>query len=568
MAAWAWRGTRSVASIAALFVMQAAMVDPAKAQPSSACQPLTAAQAADLAKNRDAIGLATDKLTGRKNRDGVRALLVPALALLDEGCLDEAGRAFSAIRALDLGKDEGAIGLWRAAIDVEANIAIARNDLDGAATIWLGAADELPARGAATVAISYPLVFQAAETWRRAGEERGDAAALEQAAVLYRDRLLPMLNRENDRLPWLFVQTNLGIALYGIGQHRSGAARNGALEAAVGALEQALAVARAEENPWIWAKGQQNLAAALTSLASGGSGDVPDYARRAVDAGRLALAYLSPASGPDEWAGAKANLASGLMMLGKYAADSQSDSLLEEAAAAIDDSLTVYTADKTPSLWAAAQANLGLVRLEQAQRKNGPVRQQLLQEALAAFDASQTALSQIDGPRQWATGALNRGWTLWLLATNATGRDAQSLMTRAIEADRDALTIFTREETPVQWAQTRNNLGLALGDLGNMRGGEAGLLLLREAIVALEGAMTVFTRSDMPLQWAQARANAGAAMANMSRLEPAREKEHLTGAAQALAEAATVFTQQGVPAEAQRANAMVAQIRQMLARMK
>ena len=119
------------------------------------------------------------------------------------------------------------------------------------------------------------------------GVQRSDSARLLQAVAVYRAALDEQA-RERVPLDWARAQNNLGVALSSLGERESGTER---LEEAVAAYRAALEEWKRERVPLDWARTQNNLGSALSRLGERESGT--ERLEEAVAAYRAALEELT-----------------------------------------------------------------------------------------------------------------------------------------------------------------------------------------------------------------------------------------------------------------------------------
>lgn len=86
----------------------------------------------------------------------------------------------------------------------------------------------------------------------------------------------------------------------------------------------------------------------------------------------------------------------------------------------------------------------------------------------------------------------------------------------AVRAFGSALEECTRARVPLDWAATQNNLGNALRALGDR---ESGTARLEDAVRAYESALEEYTRARVPLKWALTQNNLGNALQSLGERE-------------------------------------------------
>ena len=359
------------------------------------------------------------------------------------------------------------------------------------------------------------------------GERESGTGRLEEAVAAYRAALM---ERTRDRVPldWATTQNNLGNALSTLGERESETAR---LEEAVQAYRSALEEYTRERVPLDWAATQNNLGIALWTLGERQSGTA--RLEEAVAAYRAALMERTRDRVPLDWATTQNNLGNALSTLGERESGT---ARLEEAVQAYRSALEEYTRERVPLDWAATQNNLGTVLSTLGERESGTGR---LEEAVAAYRAALEEWTRERVPLQWAATQNNLGNALSTLGERESGT---ARLEEAVAAYRAALEERTRERVPLQWATTQNNLGNALRTLGER---ESGAARLEEAVQAYRAALEERTRQRIPLDWAMTQTNLGTALARLGERESgtARLEEAVAAYRAALEE----YTRERVP---------------------
>ena len=203
-----------------------------------------------------------------------------------------------------------------------------------------------------TPAALAPMRWIFAGALLRYGAQKGDAAALMEAADAYRG-VLTEWTRERTPLDWAMTQNNLGAALSIVGERRGD---NEALENAVVAYRAALTERTRERTPLDWAKAQNNLGRVLYALGLRRGDEA--LLTEAAAACREALTEFTRERTPLGWAKAQNDLGRVLRALGLWRDD---DALLKKSVAACRAALTEWTRERTPLDWAKAQNDLGAV---------------------------------------------------------------------------------------------------------------------------------------------------------------------------------------------------------------
>jgi tetratricopeptide (TPR) repeat protein len=220
----------------------------------------------------------------------------------------------------------------------------------------------------------------------------------------------------------------------------------------------------------------------------------------AVAAYREALTERTRERVPLDWARTQNNLGAALSTLGKRESGT---GRLEQAVAAYREALKEYTRERVPLDWAATLNNLGVALSTLGERESGTARSE---EAVGAYREALKERTRDRVPLDWAMTQSNLGNALSALGVRESGT---ARLEHGVAAYREALKEFTRERVPLQWAGTQNNLGNALCSLGKL---ESGTARLEESVAALRDALQEYTRERVPLQWATTQYNLGLAL--------------------------------------------------------
>ena len=211
--------------------------------------------------------------------------------------------------------------------------------------------------------------------------------------------------------------------------------------------------------------------------------------------------------GSAEWASLRGAAGNALEILGERSSDK---SVLEDAAKAVQDALSVDTRAADPRNWAGMQANLGVVLMNLGDREEGVVK---LRQSADAFEASLQATKRSQYPLDWARTEDNLGLVLVSLG-DRTGD--VSYYSQAIDAHRAALEELRQDVVPLDWATAQSNFGIALARLGEANSDVASL---EQAKAAFEASLAERPRARMPLDWAASNENLGNALGTLARLK-------------------------------------------------
>jgi CHAT domain-containing protein/glutaminase len=248
----------------------------------------------------------------------------------------------------------------------------------------------------------------------------------------------------------------------------------------------------------------------------------------AIAAYQQALTVFTQTTMPIDWATTLVNLAIAYRnrIRGDWAQN------LEDAIAAYQQALTVFTPTNMPALWANTMNNLANAY---ADRIRGE-RTDNLEQAIEAYQHSLTVRTRDAMPTEWAEAMMNLGNAY---AIRIRGERTDNLE-QAIEAYQHSLTVRTRDAMPTEWATTMMNLAIAYQQ--RIQGDRADNL--EQAIEAYHHSLTVRTRDTMPTEWATTMMNL--AIAYFIRIRGYRA-ENLEQAITIYHQVLTVFTQTAMP---------------------
>ena len=258
-------------------------------------------------------------------------------------------------------------------------------------------------------------------------------------------------------LEWAATQTNLGTALWSLGERESGTAQ---LEEAVAAFREALKEYTRERVPLQWAATQTNLGTALWRLGERESGTA--QLEEAVSAYREALKEWTRERVPLQWAMTQNNLGVALWRLGERESGTAQarggGRGLSRGAEGMDARAgSAPMGDDADNLGSALGARRARER-DGAARGGG----RRLSRGAEGTDARARAA-------RWARRRQSRRCA----RTLGERESGTAQLEEAVAAYREALKEWTRERVPLDWAMTQNNLGNALCRLGERESGTA-----------------------------------------------------------------------------------------------
>ncbi|MEQ1899648.1 MAG: caspase family protein [Devosia sp.] len=312
-------------------------------------------------------------------------------------------------------------------------------------------------------------------------------AALEAALAAYHEALA-MAPRETQPLDWAKIEDRIGQTMQTLGERLQNATT---LEGAVAHYEAALEVRTEADQPQDWAKTQNNLGNVLFSL--GARNDDLDLLARSIPPFDAALKVLTPETEPIRWVTVANNRAASQVEIADVTYAATSDAEMAAMMAGVADPSDV------PEVKAAREAaNVALGA------------------AIMSLEAAIGDASRTDNPLGWAmlkhtlaTAYVQRG------QMNHVPDDLRA----GAEAYRDVLTVHTREQTPAQWVRTSNNRAIALKNLSDETND---IVPLDEAIGIYRAVIATMPRENLPLDWADYQENLGNALALVSTYDKAR----------------------------------------------
>lgn len=200
----------------------------------------------------------------------------------------------------------------------------------------------------------------------------------------------------------------------------------------------------------------------------------------------------------------------------------------------LDQSLAVFSAERTPVEWAMAHRDRALLNQFVAERTNDT---EALRNSIQDIEAAITVLGPSLFPYDWASLNDRLGRALYRL--DFDNGDIETLE-RALSAFESALDIFDKRRTPVEWAETMAHLGQVALVIGRERRSPA--ILLR-AVEACNAVATARDRKNMPQHWASAQNNLGSALFLYGRV--AGDTAALSGARDAFRTAHAIYQEKG-----------------------
>jgi len=221
-----------------------------------------------------------------------------------------------------------------------------------------------------------------------------------------------------------------------------------------------------------------------------------------------ALPLVDRKTFPVGWAYTQSNIGKALAVLGEREA---SKVHLEEAIAACNSAMEVYTRDHDVLEWAVAQGCIGHANLRLGEREAGTSH---LEAAVTAHKHSLEGIDRKKDPLIWASLQIRLGASLLALGGREQGR---SHFDEAIAAYQAALEELPRKEQAQGWAAAQVNLGTAWQVLGDRVNDTA---LIENSIGAFEAALEENARERVPLEWATTQMNLGAAYESSARRQP------------------------------------------------
>ncbi len=200
----------------------------------------------------------------------------------------------------------------------------------------------------------------------------------------------------------------------------------------------------------------------------------------------------------------------------------------------LDQSLSVYSAERSPVEWAMAHRDRALLNQFIAERTNDT---DALRSSIQDIETAISVFGPSLFPYDWASLNDRLGRALYRL--DFDNGDIETLE-RALSAFESALDIFDKRRTPVEWAETMAHLGQVALVIGRERRSPA--ILLR-AVEACNAVATSRDRKNMPQHWASAQNNLGSALFLYGRV--AGDTAALTGARDAFCTAHAIYQEKG-----------------------
>jgi tetratricopeptide (TPR) repeat protein len=303
-----------------------------------------------------------------------------------------------------------------------------------------------------------------------------DAAQLHPALTALQDALTVYQSR-SDRIDEAMVQSGIGGVYGGIGRYEPGIDN---AKKAVEYLREAVKGIDPDKFPDAWAETQLQLANELRVMSfwDQGTRDLED----AIAANQLALKVYSKQNSPMHWADAQGQLAQCLIQLA-HATDNADE--FHQSISILHQVLDGYPRYRSPVEWAQLQSVLGdaLVALYYLDPKSGF---QYPPQAVTAYRASLEELTLEHDPIAWAEAKQGLGNALKEFGYDTSNSD---YLNQAIDAYNDFFKVIKPDQQPLQWATVKYELGEAYVDLGEQGPGvrylQQGVQDYRDALAAL-----------------------------------------------------------------------------------
>jgi tetratricopeptide (TPR) repeat protein len=205
------------------------------------------------------------------------------------------------------------------------------------------------------------------------------------------------------------------------------------------------------DSPTLWAKTQNNLAAAYTKRIKG---DLVENLEQSIKCSLAALDVFTKADSPIDWATTQNNLGNAYSerIKGDYPEERlrQRVENLEQSIKCYHTALEVRTQADLPIDWAMTQNNLGNAY---SKRIKGDLAENL-ERSIECYRAALEVRTQTDLPIAWAMTQNNLGNAY----SKRINGDLAENLERSIECYRSALEVFTAELFPHEWAKIQVNL--------------------------------------------------------------------------------------------------------------
>jgi CHAT domain-containing protein len=257
-------------------------------------------------------------------------------------------------------------------------------------------------------------------------------------------------------------------------------------------------------------------------------GERAENIENAIAAYDAALQVYTREAFPQNWAMTQNNLG----VAYNYRIKGERAENIENAIAAYNAALRIYTREAFPQNWAMTQNNLGSAYNNRIKRE----RAENIEYAIAACNAALQVYTREAFPQDWAMTQTALGNAYYFRIKGERSENIEN----TIAAYNAALQVRTREAFPQDWAATQNNLGLAYTD--RIKGERAENI--ENAIAACNAALQVRTREAFSQDWAGAQNNLGGAYYFRIKGERAENIENAIAAYNA---ALQVYTREAFP---------------------
>jgi len=227
---------------------------------------LIRAQTADAASMRKTIASQENTIASLDpggERTQALSILKLAQAAFDEGRLEEAEAQFAKLSFLRQSNLATARSASMLAIDLQAQSAALRGDVESADRILSEKSAEIARQRQVAEREQWQTELKRAGIWVDSGYRLGKNEDLLRAIRIYGDSVMPLAPRADVPLDWATTKNNLGDALRILGGRESGTTR---LEEAISAFRAALEERTRERAQLDWAETQSNLGSTLSEL--------------------------------------------------------------------------------------------------------------------------------------------------------------------------------------------------------------------------------------------------------------------------------------------------------------
>lgn len=347
-------------------------------------------------------------------------------------------------------------------------------------------------------------------------EDWEQITALEAESIRACRAALEVFTKQNARLLWAWVQSNLAFAL---GQWAvislDGSTFAESCRSASEACNAALEVLTKQNAPFPWALAQATLGFVLNLQGGFAQGaEQMKFLKEVIEHETEALEVFSKENAPILWAWSKTNIARALALQAQISVNQVPENRLDEAIEWCQEALHVYSREYAPIPWGWTHDILGRALLQKALMMEGAAKSAVLDRCVQVSIEALAVITQQNAPFMWAEIKVIAGFALTLGTTARSDKAMRaSMLDEAITLFYSALNVFNPDNILLGWCWTQRGLGLALILKAMAMEGAERNSVLEEASTVFRTTLTLLTRQIASVLWAEMQGGLGIALA-------------------------------------------------------